>query len=180
MLTSCCFLSAPFPPSPYSTPSLPLHHLCLSSCHSLFSILYGLPAEEISRLKNVHNNAARLVLRKKKYDHITPFLKQLHWLPVNFRTQFKIACLAFRKFNGTLPPYLSEKLHIYQPARPLRSASEKTLVPPTFNLKTAGERSFQFLAPSVWNDLPSDIRDLPTLSAFKAGLKTHLFRTAFH
>ena len=127
----------------------------------------------------VQNSAARLIFRKKKHDYITPLLKQLHWLPVQYRTFFKIACLAFKHFDCSLPPYLSVLLTTYQPSRSLRSASEKLLVPPTFNLKTAGDRSFQFLAPSVWNSLPSEIRDLSSLSVFKTHLKTYLFRKAF-
>ena len=56
----------------------------LDYCNSVFT---GLPADHIARLQRVQNNAARLVLQKKKRrrDHITPLLKELHWLPVKFR-----------------------------------------------------------------------------------------------
>ena len=98
---------------------------------------------------------------------------------MKFRVQFKMACLAYRCFDGTLPPYLSSALTIYVPSRRLRSSSEKLLRVPTFNMKTAGERSFSFLAPSVWNSLPSSLRDSPTMSVFRTQLKTYLFREAF-
>ena len=39
------------------------------------SILAGLPLKQISRLQRVQNNAAKLVLRKSKYDHVTPLLQ---------------------------------------------------------------------------------------------------------
>ena len=42
-----------------------------------------------------------------------------------------------RHFEGTLPPYLSSVLHIYQPPRVLRSSSEKLLKIPRVNLKSA-------------------------------------------
>ena len=45
--------------------------------------------------------------------------------------------------------------------------------------KTFGERSLSFLAPSVWNSLPSGLRNFSTLPLFKSRLKTHLFTTAF-
>ena len=47
------------------------------------------------------------------------------------------------------------------------------------NLKTAGERSFLFQAPNVWNSLPSEIRPSPSLLSFKHSLNTHSFRQTF-
>ena len=61
------------------------------------------------------------ILYKRKHKHITPILTELHWLPLEFRIQYKLAVLAFRHFESTLPPYLSSVLHIYQPPRVLRS-----------------------------------------------------------
>ena len=119
------------------------------------SVLTGLPSEQITQLQRVQNSAARLVLKKKKCEHITPLLKELHWLPVKFRCQFKTATLAYRHFDGTLPKYLSDSLHTYQSSRSLRSSSEKLLLVPKRNLKTVGDQSFSFLAPTIWNSLPA-------------------------
>ena len=143
------------------------------------SVLFGVSSEQLHRLQLVQNNAARLVLRKRKSDHVTPLLKQLHWLPINFRIQFKIAVLAFRHFDGSLPNYLSSVLSTYQPSRSLRSSSVKLLRVPKTNLKSAGERSFAYAAPCVWNSLPVSLREVSTLSLFKSQLKTHFFRLAF-
>ena len=46
------------------------------------SILIGLPASQILRLQNIMNSSARLISGVKKFDHITPILKDLHWLPI--------------------------------------------------------------------------------------------------
>ena len=48
------------------------------------SVLIGLPADQTARLQLVQNNAARLVLKKRRRDHVTLLLKELHWLPVKF------------------------------------------------------------------------------------------------
>ena len=127
--------------------------------------------------QKTQNNAARLILKKSKRD--APLLKELHWLPVKYGIQYKLATLAFRHFDGTLPPYLSSSLYIYQPSRSLRSSTERLLKIPKTNLKTFGERSFGYIAPTVWNSLPADLRAFPSLPTFKVNLKTHFFRQAF-
>ena len=47
------------------------------------------------------------------------------------------------------------------------------------HLKTFGERSFGYIAPTVWNSLPADLRASPSLPTFKVNLNTHFFRQAF-
>ena len=137
-----------------------------------------LPADQIVRLQRVQNNAARLVLKKRRRDHVTPLLKELHWLPVKFRCQYKIATLAYRHFEWSLPLYRSSSLCTYEPSRSLRSSSKKLLKIPKRNLKSFGQRSFSFMAPSLWNYLPATLKNVPTLSQFKSQLKT-LFAQAF-
>ena len=66
--------------------------------------------------------------------------------------------------------------HNYQTSRALWYSSEKLLKIPKRNFKSFSERSFNFLAPSVWNSLPAGLRNIPTLSGFKTQLKTFLFR----
>ena len=67
----------------------------------------------------------------------------------------------------------------YEPSRSLRSSNEKLLKIPKRNLKSFGQRSFSFMAPSLWNSLPATLRNVPTLSQFKSQLKTFLFAQAF-
>ena len=146
----------------------------LDYCNSVF---IGLPADHIARLQRVQNHAARLVLKKRRRrDHVTSLLKELHWLPVKFRCQYTIATLAYRHFEGSLPPYLSSSLCTYEPSR---SSNEKLLNIPKRNLKSFGQRSFSFMAPSLWNSLPATLKNVPTLSQFKSQLKTFLFAQAF-
>ena len=59
-------------------------------------LLCGITDELLRRLQKVQNNAARVVSGSKKYDHITPFLKDLHWLPNRNRIDFKILLFTFK------------------------------------------------------------------------------------
>ena len=135
--------------------------------------------KQISRLQRVQNNAAKLVLRKSKYDHVTPLLQDLHWLPIKFRPQCKIATFVYRFFDGSLPGYASRTLYAYEPTRNLRSSCETLLKVPKHCTKTFGERSFSFLAPSVWNSLPSDLNHSSTPPLFKSRLKISLVHDSF-
>ena len=148
----------------------------LDYCNSVFT---GLPADQIARLQRVQNNAERLVMKKRRRDHVRPILKELHWLPVKFCCQYKIVTLDYRHFERSLPPYLSSFLCTYEPFRCLRSTNEKLLKIPKRKLKSFGQRSFNFMAPSFWNSLPATLRNVPTLSQFKSHLKIVLFVQAF-
>ena len=47
------------------------------------SLLAGLPVHQLDRIQSVLNYAARLVYGRRKYDHVTPLLRDnLHWLRV--------------------------------------------------------------------------------------------------
>ena len=72
------------------------------------SLLFGLPVVHLSKLQRLQNAAARLVCNIPKYDHITPALIRLHWLPVQFRIEFKVAMLVYKFINGTAPQYLKD------------------------------------------------------------------------
>ena len=81
----------------------------------------------LSKLQRVQNTLARVVLRRGKYEHITPALSELHWLPVRQRIDFKVATLTFKVRQSGHPSYFSQQLSDYTPNRSLRSASQHRL-----------------------------------------------------
>ena len=146
----------------------------LDICNSL---LFGLPQYLIDRLQAVQNCAARLVTRSRKHDHITPILKQLHWLPpVYSRIKYKILLLTFKALHGLAPSYTTEILQPYRSSRSLRSASKRLLIIPSAKLKKYGCTSSSFAAPTIWNWLPEPIRNHNDISKFKTSIKTSLFK----
>ena len=77
------------------------------------------------------------------------------------------------------PQYLSELIQSYEPTRTLRSQNNGLLTVPRIRKTTAGGRAFSYVAPKLWNHLPTSVRDSDTLSTFKTRLKTFLFARAF-
>ncbi len=148
----------------------------LDYCNAL---LGGCPASSINKLQIVQNAAARVLTRSRKYDHITPILQSLHWLPIKFRISYKILLLAYKALNDLAPAYLTNLLSRYNPTRSLRSQNSGLLVVPRIAKSTKGGRTFSYLAPKLWNSLPENVRGSDTLSLFKSRLKTHLFSQAF-
>ena len=118
----------------------------LDFCNSFLS---GCP-QYLHRLQKVQNNAACLILKAPKTDHITLHLRTLHWLPIDVRIKYKLCSLCFGAITSTGPVYLSDLHKIYTPSRQFRSSADiRTLCIPPVNTKSYGERSFSYtgLAP---------------------------------
>ncbi len=141
--------------------------------------LSGRKRSSINNLQIVQITASRVLTRSRKYDHITPILQSLHWLPIKFRISYKILLLAHKALNDLAPAYLTNLLSRYNPTRSLRSQNSGLLVVPRIAKSTKGGRTFSYLAPKLWNILPDNVQGSDTLSLFKSRLKTHLFSQAF-
>jgi len=110
-------------------------HAFITSRMDYCNYLYvGLDLSSIRCLQLVQNAAARLLIGKKKRDHITPVLRSLHWLLVCQRTDFKILLITFECF-GQAPTYLIGLLNADTPARDLRSANQLLIDVPRTRLK---------------------------------------------
>ena len=104
--------------------------------------LYGISETLLHRLQVVQNSAARLIMRVRRREHITPILFALHWLPVRQRIQFKILTLVYRCQNHQAPAYLSACITPYVPGRSLRSADHGLLTEHRYRLERYGRRCF--------------------------------------
>ena len=88
---------------------------------------------------NIHGN-----LRSR--DHVTPALRELHWLPIAARVQYKLWPLVHSAVVGTAPDYVRDMLHsaserMSQSA--LRSATNNEMLAAALPL---GERGTVFLS----------------------------------
>ena len=158
-----------------------IHAFVTSHLDYCNALLYKPLQYQYDQLQKVLNAAARVTCLIPKFAHITPVLSKLHWLPMKFRVEFKIALSVFKTLKGLAPQYLSELLVVKPTTRySLRSDSETLLVIPKVTQKTFGDRAFFHAGPIVWNALPSSLRNCMNIDSFKVQLKTYLFKKAFN
>ena len=125
------------------------------------SINYGWsrdPFSSVTCLKLVQNAAAQILTNTNRSFHISPILVSLHWLPVEFRIDFKILLITFKAQHGLAPTYISQLLTPHNPSRNLRSASLCLLSVPRSRLTTQGDHAFSVRALRLWNSLPDEVR----------------------
>lgn len=156
-----------------------IQSLVISRLDSMNSLLYGMPDTELNKLQRIQNHAAKVVMCRKKKDHVTPLLMSLHWLKVPYRIEYKLMLLTYKCLNGKGPEYLAKLLKPYLPQRQLRSSNQGLLLESKARLKNYGQRAFSVAAPRLWNKLPLDIRNSGSVEVFKSKLKTFLFRRCY-
>ena len=151
----------------------------LDQCNSL---LIGLPNTVLEPLVRVQRSAARLIMKVRKFDPITKHIKDLHWLPIPQRIEYKILILTHRCLYGNAPSYLKCLVKWHVPKRNLRSKNSYELAVDFVKSFKCNyqDRSFVHVAPKLWNSLPVNIRSSQSLDVFKNRLKTYLFNIAFN
>ena len=132
---------------------------CVDYCNSVFSLVR---VKHHHPLQSVLNAAARVISRRRKYDHISDVVRdQLHWLPTAERTQYKLRILVYKCLHQLAPKYLVEMCKVVSelPGRKnLRSASRGALIELRTKTSTYGPRSFAVCCPKTLNRLQSNLR----------------------
>lgn len=130
--------------------------------------------ELLNKLERLQNICIRFVYGLKKYDHVSHFRNELKWLPIRLRRNTRILCLLYNILHHPLyPSYLRERFTYVRPPDVLRRSHLK------YHLKiqphTTDFYSFSFTVHAVrlWNAVPPNIRDSPSISVFKRRIKEH-------
>src|SRR6218665_897765 len=154
----------------------------LDYCSSLYC---GLPQVRLRPLNGVLWAAARMIGGVPKFGHISDYMRDVfHWLPVQQRIHYRISSIVWHCVLGNAPSYLLELFNVTSACssrRSLRSATKGHFLVSRARTTTRQNRAFLIVGPSVWNDLPSDLRSLPRdlSSSFYKLLKTLLFGRAW-
>mgnify|MGYP002805127492 CR=1 FL=1 len=96
---------------PTSTCKTVIHALVTSKLH-YWNTLYARIIEQLARrLQTIQNVAARITLNLPRRAHITPHLKELHWLPIHKQAQFKLLIQTYKTLHNTGPDYPIDASH---------------------------------------------------------------------
>ena len=115
------------------------------------AVLAGLPKSTTAPLQRAQNAAARLIACLAPRDHVTSTLRQLHWLPVQFRITYKLCLLMHQIHTSQAPSYLSDivtQTATVSSRSRLRSGSSDRYEQPQVRLKF-GQRAFSYAAPAA-------------------------------
>ena len=89
-----------------------IHAFVTSHLDYCNALLFGLPKYQLDRLQKVQNATARVIFQIAKFDHITPCLIKLHWLPVTFGVQFKLLLFVYKSLHNQSPSYIKDPLSL--------------------------------------------------------------------
>ena len=153
-----------------------VHALVCSRTDANNALYYGLPMVQIKKLQKIQNAAARVILRRRKYDHVTPALEKLHWLPVQYRIFYKILIITYKALHGQAPSYLSTLLRNKMcTSYRLRSDDNVYLLQTQHtHILYVGETGHSPLLPRK-----NGTNFLITFNLRKTKLKTHLFTICY-
>lgn len=153
-------------------------------CNSVYA---GLNQSLIDKLQSVQNAGARFVggifgRSWRQSGSMLDLLSSLHYLPVSYRTLYKICLLCFKCIHNMAPKYLKDLINISEPSAQYclrRNCDRFLLVTPHKPRYQKMENAFNYAAPTTWNNLPYRIRSIQELSKFKVALKTYFYIKAF-
>ena len=104
------------------------------------------------KFQSVQNAVAHLTMHVKKFQHILPTLKQLHWLPVQQHIIYKIMVLVYKALHDQNSSYIKLLPGPQHPKSPLISSKKLSLTVPNYNKKSYGAWAFSVFAPYEYNN----------------------------
>ena len=117
-----------------------------------------------------------IVTNQRRFTRASPILKSLHWLPVKYRSMFKVATFVYKFLTYNHPCYFSSSFVPYNcNYNTRRSRTDKKFLitpqynPPEHRSKKQFNYTLAFDAAAIWNNLPENIRTAPSCTSFRKG-----------
>ena len=127
----------------------------------------------LKKLQSVQNFASHIIGGLQKYDHMTPIMKELNWMPVKKQLFYCDAVFAFKCMKGMAPSNLSSQFTTRGTISGRTTRQSDHLNIPLFTSAT-GQKSFQYRIVKLWNDLPLKLKLCDTIASFKINLRKNL------
>ena len=110
-----------------------------------------------------------LVANLGNREHVTPAMKELHWLPIAYRIKYKLCLMMHAAVNNRSPAYItdilvptSSLLHREWPRSHETGGFDLPRVRTEF-----GRRAYSIAGPTVWNELANNVRRTDNVTTFK-------------
>ena len=127
-----------------------VHALVFSKMYYCSNVWANTTNKNVRKLQAVQNFACRIVSGAKKYDHVTPLLKSLSWLPVKDQLYYRQAIMAVKCMTGQAPEYLTFQFITGEQVSEVKTRSSQKLNIPLFRTASA-ERTGLLNFGIIWN-----------------------------
>ena len=150
-----------------------INSLVFSKLYYCSSIWSNTSPSNISKLQGVQNFAARIGSGTRKFDHVTPALKNLRWIPVKSHLYLRDAIVAFKSMTGQVPNCLSSNFISRGNISGRATRSSTQLNIPLFKTKS-GQRTFYYRTVALWNAVKPHFKLSESVTIFKRKMKALL------
>ena len=151
-----------------------LNALVFSKLFYCSTVWSGTTQQNIGKLQILQNFAARILAGKRKYDHISPSLKELKWLPIKEMLRLRDVPMVFKCLHGLAPKYLESKL-VKRSAIHRHNTRRKNDINITLKRTSTAQRSFFDHAISSWNHLSAATKNCTSVPIFKRQARKELW-----
>ena len=152
-----------------------INSLVFSKLYYCSSVWANTTDTNIKKLQGIQNFAARIVCNIRKYDHVTPALKSLKWIPVKSNPYLRDSVMAYKCMTGLAPNYLCNQFISRGSISGRVTRNSQQLNIPLCKTAT-GQKSFYYRIVSLWNAICPKIKLSPSVSSFKRNLKSYLLK----
>ncbi len=129
-------------------------------------------------IQKLQNFAAKVALGNgTKFDHATPFLRELGWLKVRQKYEYELGITTYNIIHGDIPDHLFSLPRVSEVCT-VPTRQQHNLCEPKTNTCT-GARSLLVAGPKFWNSLPASIGTALSIRTFKKLLFAYLFNKQF-
>jgi hypothetical protein len=144
--------------------------------HPIFdycSIVYNDMSEELNlKLQRALNYSVRYIFNLRRYEHITPFFNDLHWLKLKPRRKYLLLSVVYNIIaQNKGPQYLKESFTLLSSIHSRATRSHHFYLQIPHHRTVMFNSSFIVTASRLWNALPVSIVSAPSVKCFRTRLR---------
>ena len=160
-----------------TTRSIVVQSLAMSIVNYCFTVWGSTSLVHLGKVQKLQNFAARVINGNiRKYEHVSPFIKELGWLKIKDKYTFNICTFVFKVLRNCFPDWLYS-FNTINTELGINTRNANNLI--VRRAKTdIGSREMYTRGPFLWNKLPNEIRETASLLSFKKKLKKYILNSA--